>query len=47
METIRSVHPEELATDCLSCRIQFNQCIPVKVVHPVEILARSYALRKA
>jgi glycerol-3-phosphate dehydrogenase subunit C len=43
MEKIRAIHPEKLATDCLSCRIQFNQLIPYKVLHPVEILSESYA----
>ena len=44
MEKIKAIHPEKLATDCLSCRIQFNQFIPdQQVLHPVEILRESYA----
>lgn len=43
MEKIKSLHPERLVTDCLSCRIQFNQLIPYRVFHPVEILYESYA----
>jgi len=29
-------------TDCLSCRLQFNQLLPHKVLHPVEILREAY-----
>jgi glycerol-3-phosphate dehydrogenase subunit C len=43
MEKIRAIHPERLLSDCLSCRIQFNQLIPYKVFHPIEILNGSYA----
>ncbi len=44
MERIKTIHPEKLATDCLSCRIQFHQLIPrQQVLHPVEILRESYA----
>lgn len=42
MEEIRAVHPERLLTDCLSCRIQFNQLLPYQVFHPVEVLEESY-----
>lgn len=41
-EKIREIHPERLATDCLSCRIQFDQMLPYKVFHPIEILCESY-----
>ncbi|SDG56569.1 heterodisulfide reductase-related iron-sulfur binding cluster [Propionivibrio dicarboxylicus] len=33
---------EELVTDCLSCRMQFNQLLPQRVSHPVELLAAAY-----
>jgi glycerol-3-phosphate dehydrogenase subunit C len=42
MEKIRTIDPERLVSDCLSCRIQFNQMIPYKVFHPIEILSESY-----
>jgi len=29
-------------SDCLSCRIQFNQLLPYKVLHPIEILREAY-----
>ncbi len=43
MEKIAKIHPERLITDCLSCRLQFNQLIPYRVFHPIEILKESYA----
>jgi glycerol-3-phosphate dehydrogenase subunit C len=42
MEKIDKIAPERLVSDCLSCRIQFNQVLPYKVFHPVEILNESY-----
>ena len=42
MEKIRAIDPERLLSDCLSCRLQFNQLIPYKVFHPIEILRESY-----
>jgi glycerol-3-phosphate dehydrogenase subunit C len=36
------MNPEILVTDCLSCRLQFNQLLPHKVLHPVEILREAY-----
>jgi glycerol-3-phosphate dehydrogenase subunit C len=41
---IKEVHPEKLITDCLSCRLQFNQLTPYKVFHPIEILKESYSV---
>ena len=38
MEKIRSLGPERIVTDCLSCRLQFQQLLPFQVVHPVEVL---------
>jgi glycerol-3-phosphate dehydrogenase subunit C len=42
MEKIKDINPETLITDCLSCRIQFNQELPYPVLHPVEVLNRAY-----
>jgi glycerol-3-phosphate dehydrogenase subunit C len=42
MEKIQEMDPERLVTDCLSCRMQFNQLLPYEVVHPIEILRESY-----
>lgn len=48
MEKIKTIHPERLATDCLSCRIQFNQLIPrQQVLHPIEIFRESYVSYRA
>jgi len=43
MEKIKVLNPERLVTDCLSCRLQFNQLTPYKVFHPIEILNEAYA----
>jgi glycerol-3-phosphate dehydrogenase subunit C len=43
MDKIKSIDPERLLCDCLSCRLQFNQLLPYQVFHPVEILNESYA----
>jgi len=40
---IKSINPEALITDCLSCRMQFNQLTPYRVVHPIEIIKESYS----
>jgi glycerol-3-phosphate dehydrogenase subunit C len=42
MEKIKTLNPERLVTDCLSCRLQFNQLTPYEVFHPIEILKESY-----
>jgi glycerol-3-phosphate dehydrogenase subunit C len=42
MDKISEMNPEILVTDCLSCRLQFNQLLPHKVLHPVEILREAY-----
>ena len=46
MEKIKQVNPERLVTDCLSCRLQFNQLLPYEVMHPIEVLKESYANQK-
>jgi glycerol-3-phosphate dehydrogenase subunit C len=42
VEKIDAIAPEWLVTDCLSCRIQFQQLTSYRIFHPVEILADSY-----
>jgi glycerol-3-phosphate dehydrogenase subunit C len=43
MKKINDLNSEKLVTDCLSCRLQFNQLTPCAGVHPIEILKESYA----
>ncbi len=43
---IMELMPEKLVTDCLSCRLQFNQLLPYKVFHPIEILNQAYSNAK-
>jgi len=42
IEKIKALNPDRLVTDCLSCRIQFNQTTPYDVRHPIEILKEAY-----
>ena len=42
MHKIRELNPENIVTDCLSCRLQFAQLTPYRVFHPIEILKQSY-----
>jgi glycerol-3-phosphate dehydrogenase subunit C len=44
---IKEIAPDRLITDCLSCRLQFNQITPYEVLHPVEILRLAYENRAA
>jgi glycerol-3-phosphate dehydrogenase subunit C len=46
MRKVEAAAPEKLLTDCLSCRMQFNQMLPQPVAHPVEILAAAYRAAK-
>ena len=46
MTKIKELKPEKLVTDCLSCRLQFNQLLPYKVYHPIEILNQAYSNAK-
>lgn len=39
---IKRNDPDHLITDCLSCRLQFNQMSAYPVRHPVEILRQAY-----
>jgi len=43
MDKIQARDPQKLVTDCLSCRLQFNQLLPYKVQHPIEILREAYS----
>ena len=42
MGKIKQINPDELVTDCLSCRLQFNQMTAYDVYHPIEILKEAY-----
>jgi|GEM_PF-251051 len=42
MQKIRDLKPDRIVTDCLSCRLQFQQLLPYPVSHPVEILKDAY-----
>ncbi len=42
MRKVEASSPEKILTDCLSCRMQFNQMLPQPVMHPVEILNAAY-----
>jgi len=44
MARLRSLNPEVVATDCLSCRMQFNQLTAYEVVHPIQIIHQAYDL---
>jgi glycerol-3-phosphate dehydrogenase subunit C len=42
MDKVRERAPQAIVTDCMSCRLQFQHCLPYPVYHPVEVLARAY-----
>lgn len=42
MEKIQAADPDRVACDCLSCRIQFDQMLPLEACHPVEVLRQAY-----
>lgn len=42
MDKIRGIDPDRIVTECLSCRLQFNQLVPHPVWHPIEILRDAY-----
>jgi len=46
MRKVEAAAPETLLTDCLSCRLQFNQMLSRPVAHPVEILDAAYRAGK-
>jgi glycerol-3-phosphate dehydrogenase subunit C len=39
---ISALKPDIVATDCLSCRLQFQQLLSFPVYHPLEILSDAY-----
>ncbi len=41
MDKIKEIDPENIVTDCLSCRLQFNQLTSYKVLHPIELLRKA------
>ena len=42
MAKIKRIDPDHLVTDCLSCRLQFNQMSAYPVQHPIETLSEAY-----
>ena len=42
MEKIESMRPEVIVTDCLSCRLQFNQMSNLPVMHPLQLLFQAW-----
>jgi glycerol-3-phosphate dehydrogenase subunit C len=42
MAKIKRIDPDQLVTDCLSCRLQFNQMSAYPVQHPIETLSQAY-----
>jgi glycerol-3-phosphate dehydrogenase subunit C len=42
MEKIREIDPDRIVTDCLSCRLQFNQLLHFPVSHPIEVLRDAF-----
>ena len=47
MDKIRGIDPDRIVTDCLSCRLQFNQLLPFPVSHPIEVLRDAYGCNGA
>ncbi|SFM79764.1 heterodisulfide reductase-related iron-sulfur binding cluster [Thermodesulforhabdus norvegica] len=41
MEKIKKLNPAGIITDCLSCRLQFQNSLPYPVLHPLELLAEA------
>jgi len=39
---IQAAEPDAVITDCLSCRLQFQQMLPIPVFHPLELISRAY-----
>jgi glycerol-3-phosphate dehydrogenase subunit C len=42
ISTIRKLDPQLLTTECLSCRLQFQQLTNYRVKHPIEIIREAY-----
>jgi hypothetical protein len=47
MDKIRGIDPDRIVTECLSCRLQFNQFLPLPVSHPSEVLRDAYDCSRA
>ena len=47
MNKIREIDPDRIVTDCLSCRLQFNQLLTFPVSHPIEVLRDAYGCNGA
>ncbi len=45
MDKIERINPGCIVTDCLSCRLQFNQCLRYPVAHPIEVLRSAFTGR--
>jgi glycerol-3-phosphate dehydrogenase subunit C len=39
---VKSINPDVVATDCLSCRMQLDQFTAYRIRHPIEIMKKSY-----
>lgn len=42
MARTEAAEPDRILTECLGCRVQFQQMLPHPVSHPVELLAAAY-----
>ena len=42
ISAIKKLNPQVLTTECLSCRLQFQQLTPYTVKHPIEIIGNAY-----
>jgi len=47
LQKIREMKPGILVTECLSCRLQFLQALPLVQAHPVEVLAQAYGFKES
>lgn len=47
MEKIQANDPTAIITDCLSCRLQFQQMLPYPVFHPLEVISLAYKAAQA
>ena len=43
---MQKIEPENIVADCLSCRLQFTQLTPHKVIPSIEILNEAYCNAK-
>jgi len=41
---IWEIRPDVLVTECLSCRLQFTQTLPLVQAHPIEVMAQAYGI---